>query len=87
MTKGTPCSLSGTSAASSGHVLHTPCTAVKHWLVALVSVFDYNLMCQWHPEMLSYSKTLALPSCYAHHALYKSRRDVERVTMLTFGSY
>ena len=44
-------------------------------------------MCQWRPEMLSYSKTLALPSCYAHHVFYVSRRVVERATMLTFRSY
>ena len=59
MIKGTPCSLSGTSAASSGHVLHTPCTAVKHWLVALVSVLTtiscvngvlrcYPILKRWH---------------------------------------
>ncbi len=50
MTKGTPCSLSGTPAASSGHALETLLSCVT--LAGCFRIyFEFNLTCQWRPEM------------------------------------
>ncbi len=80
MTKGTPCSLSGTSAASSGHVLHALHCCQTLAGCSCICV-EYSLMYQLRSEVLIYPKKLALPLCCAHHVLYRSHHLVERANI------
>ncbi len=81
MTKGTPCGLSGTSAASSGRVFFTHFIAIQCGC-CFCTYFGYSPTCQYlHPEILYCPEKPAVPACCAHHVLYRSHHLVERANI------